>query len=305
MALQAARRKHQGPRQQAGSEGRWVDGVTPEMPRALALLPGCLHTQGCSSSSSALILRDPSRVGTSTSTRDYGGLIPTQRSSQLLAKSPSPSLDAVSITLMWACTMQTWASITLMWASAQHGQGTSRHEQPSSPTWASISHCGWSLGSPAVSPQPQAFHVHWLQAPKSGPPRGRRWVWGQQQHPRAVEFPQTQHRALWPVTHHCREPQCGLLPKLPADAAPHTELGPNSHHRVTHTLTLLNVPLVCASCPAPQHLLQPGHGKAPALAKEPQNYGMVWLGKDFKAYLMPLAGTPTTPGYSKLHPTQL
>lgn len=74
MALQAARRKHQGPRQQAGSEGRWVDGVTPEMPRSLALLPGCLHAQGCSSSSSALILRDPSRVGTSTSTRGYGGV---------------------------------------------------------------------------------------------------------------------------------------------------------------------------------------------------------------------------------------
>lgn len=59
-----------------------------------------------------------------TPSRGYGGvsvLSPTQRRSQtsaaaseLLAKSPSLSLDAVSITLMWASTIQTWANIILM-----------------------------------------------------------------------------------------------------------------------------------------------------------------------------------------------
>lgn len=63
------------------------------------------------------------------------GLRPTQRqgqttaaASRLLAKRPSPSLDAVSITLMWASTVQTRANITLMWASTQHGQDMSNHQ---------------------------------------------------------------------------------------------------------------------------------------------------------------------------------
>lgn len=103
----------------------------------------------------------------------------------------------------------------------------------------------------------QAFRAHWLQAPRSGPPMGAgdgfgansstMGLWSSLQ-PSAGLFSQP------PITP--GSPSVGSFPSS-QHMLPHTQSpGPNMRHRVTHTLILLNAPLVRASCPA-QHLLHP------------------------------------------------
>lgn len=205
MALQAARRKHQGPRQHSrkrGEMGRWRH---PRNAQVTCSAPGLSAYTGVLWLFLSPHARRSLPCGHSHLHKGlWWGLIPTQRqgqtnaaASQLLAKSPSPNLDAASITLMWASTIQTWANITLTWASPQHGQRSSRCEQLSASIWASIPHCCWSLGSPAISPPPPGLSCSLAAGTQVRSPHGgRRWVWGPQQHPGAVELPLTQRRAL-------------------------------------------------------------------------------------------------------------
>lgn len=94
MALQAARRKRRDHGSTAGSEGRWVGGVTPRNSQVTCSAARLSAYIGVLRLFSALILTGPSPMGTPTSTRGYGGVSLSPRDMARSTQLPlSPALS--------------------------------------------------------------------------------------------------------------------------------------------------------------------------------------------------------------------